>query len=106
MKIAMGAAGKAAGKLKKMMKGSKRVKAISDRIQKAAKKAMDKLGVPPSLQNKVSKGICTVTGHPVDVATGKVFTDNVDFELDAPVPFSWERTWFSTSTYKGPLGHG
>ena len=52
------------------------------------------------------KAICTVTGHPVDVATGKVFTEKVDFELPGPIPFKWERTWFSTSTYQGPLGHG
>lgn len=106
MKILMGAAGKAAKKLKKAMKASKKVKKVSDKIHKAAKKAMKKLGVPPSIQNKVHKAICTVTGHPVDVATGKVFTDNVDFELPGPIPLRWERTWYSSSSYRGPLGHG
>jgi RHS repeat-associated protein len=106
MKVAMGALGKAAKKLRRMLKGSQKAKAISKRIHAAAKKAMDKLGVPPSVRNKVHKGICTVTGHPVDVATGKVFTDNVDFELPGPIPLRWERTWFSTSVYRGPLGHG
>ncbi|HLP42775.1 MAG TPA: DUF6531 domain-containing protein [Fibrobacteria bacterium] len=106
MKLVMGAAGKAARKLRKMQKASKKIKAISDRIHKAARKAMDKLGVPPSARNKVHKSICTVTGHPVDVATGKVFTDNVDFELPGPLALRWERTWYSTSTYSGPLGHG
>jgi RHS repeat-associated protein len=47
-----------------------------------------------------------VTGHPVDVATGKVFTDAVDFELPGPIPFRWERVWYSCSVYDGPLGHG
>jgi hypothetical protein len=105
-KLGMAGLGKAMKKLKKAMKASKKVKAVSDRIHKAASKAMKKLGVPPSVQNKVHKGICTVTGHPVDVATGKVFTDNVDFELPGPIPLKWERTWFSCSTYAGPLGHG
>jgi RHS repeat-associated protein len=105
-KLGMAALGKAFKKLRKLQKGSKRMKALSDRAHAAAKKAMDKLGVPPSVQNKVQKGICTVTGHPVDVATGKVFTDNVDFEFPGPLHLKWERTWFSTSIYSGPLGNG
>jgi len=105
-KLGMAALGKAFAKWRKFAKGSKRAKAISKRIQNAAKKAMDKLGVPDNLRNKVHKAICTVTGHPVDVATGKVFTDTVDFSLPGPIPLVWERTWFSTSTYQGPLGHG
>lgn len=105
-KLGMAALGKAFAKWKKFAKGSKRAKAISDRIQAKAKKLMDKLGVPDSLQNKVSKAICTVTGHPVDVATGKVFTDTVDFSLPGPIPLVWERTWYSCSVYQGPLGHG
>jgi RHS repeat-associated protein len=57
-------------------------------------------------RNKVSRWICTVTGHPVDVATGKVFTDFVDFTLPGPLPFALERVWYSCSRYDGPLGHG
>ena len=52
------------------------------------------------------KAICTVTGHPVDVASGTFFTDEEDFWLDGPVPLSWERTWYSRSDYRGPLGNG
>lgn len=59
-----------------------------------------------SLQGMLHKAICTVTGHPVDVATGTFFTDEEDFWLDGPVPLSWERTWYSRSDYRGPLGHG
>ncbi|MEO7779637.1 MAG: DUF6531 domain-containing protein, partial [Fibrobacteria bacterium] len=105
-KLGMAALGKAFAKLKRVMKGSKKAKAISNRIQQAAEALMKKLGVPGNLRNLVHKSICTVTGHPVDVATGKVFTDNVDFELSGPIPLRWERTWFSTSVYRGPLGHG
>ncbi|PUA28482.1 MAG: hypothetical protein B0W54_18740 [Cellvibrio sp. 79] len=100
------ALGGAFKKLRKMQKKSKRIKKMSDAIHKRAKKAMDKLGVPPNVRNKVHKGICTVTGHPVDVATGKMFTDHIDFSLPGPLPLVWERTWYSTSVYDGPLGHG
>lgn len=102
----MKALGGAMGKLRKLQKGSKRIKKVSDAVHRKAKKAMDKLGVPPNAQNKVHKGICSITGHPVDVAAGKLFTDAVDFELPGPLAIKWERTWFSTSVYDGPLGHG
>ncbi len=100
------ALGGAFKKLRKMQKKSPRMKKISNAIHNRAKKAMDKLGVPPNVRNKVHKNICTVTGHPVDVATGKMFTDHVDFSLPGPLPLVWERTWYSTSVYDGPLGHG
>ena len=100
------ALGGAFKKLRKMQKKSPRMKKISSAIHNRAKKAMDKLGVPPNIRNKVHKNICTVTGHPVDVATGKMFTDHVDFSLPGPLPLVWERTWYSTSVYDGPLGHG
>jgi RHS repeat-associated protein len=98
---------KAMGNLiRKFQKNSKFFKRVSVVLRRKAKKICKKLGVPKSVQNKISKGICTVTGHPVDVATGKVFTDNIDFELPGPIPLVWERTWFSTSVYDGPLGRG
>ena len=106
MKAGMAALGKLAKAFRKLQKGSKRWKALSDRIHAAAKKAMNKLGIPPNVQNKVHRSICSATGHPVDIATGKVFTDAVDIELPGPLPFKWERVWFSTSVYNGPLGHG
>lgn len=106
MKAAMAGLGKAFKKLKKLQKASKKMKALSDKVQRAAKKAMDKLGVPPNVQNRVRRAICSVTGHPVDVATGKVFTEAVDFTLDGRFPFSFERVWYSSSVYSGPLGYG
>ncbi|WP_430931177.1 DUF6531 domain-containing protein [Saccharicrinis sp. 156] len=106
MKLGMAGLGKLAGKLRKMQKSSKRMKKISDKLHKAADKIMDKLGVPPSVRNKVHRGICSVTGHPVDIATGKVFTEHTDIQLPGPIPFSWERVYFTTSMYEGPMGHG
>ena len=99
-------AGKGLKKLNKLKKSSKLIKKASDKMHKAAEAAMEKMKVPKNIRNKVHKGICTVTGHPVDVATGKVFTEAFDFDLPGPIPMIWERTWFSTSEYRGPLGHG
>lgn len=93
------------GALKKFRKG-KLMRKLSDKIHKLANKACDKLKIGKRARALIHKAICTVTGHPVDVATGKVFTDRVDFELPGAIPFEWERTWYSTSTYAGPLGHG
>jgi RHS repeat-associated protein len=106
MRAAMAGLGKAFKKLRKLQKASRRMKALSDKIQNAAKKAMNKLGVPPSVQNRVSRAICSVTGHPVDVATGKVFTESVDWQLPGAIRFRWERVWYSCSIYDGPLGRG
>ena len=59
-----------------------------------------------SLKGMLHKALCTVTGHPVDVASGTFFTDEEDFFLTGVIPLSWERTWYSKSDYKGPLGNG
>ena len=48
----------------------------------------------------------TCEKDPIDVTTGAMLFDAVDIELPGPVPFAWERTWYSTSRRAGPLGHG
>jgi RHS repeat-associated protein len=65
---------------------------------------IDKL--PPGLRGGLHAAVCHVTGHPVDVVSGMLFTDEEDFSLPGIIPFSWERTWYSDSSYRGPLGHG
>jgi RHS repeat-associated protein len=106
--MAMAMKGVMAGlkKLKGLMKASKRMKKLSRKLHKLADKLADKLHLGDGARNMMHKAICTVTGHPVDVATGKVFTEQTDFEIAGPLPLVWERTWYSTSTYRGPLGHG
>ncbi|MEJ8826777.1 DUF6531 domain-containing protein [Variovorax humicola] len=50
---------------------------------------------------------CKLTGHPVDVATGKVMTRFLDAELPGPMPLRIER--FYSSNFAGrssPHGHG
>lgn len=93
-------------KLRRLRESNEHWKAASAAIHKRAKRAMDKLGVPPHAQKQVHKRICTVTGHPVDVATGKLITDFVDFVLPGPLPLEFERDWYSCDDYCGPLGRG
>ncbi len=59
------------------------------------------------LRSMWNRKVCRVTGHPVDVATGRMFTDNVDFALPGPLPLTFERVYdTSLSHRRGPLGHG
>jgi RHS repeat-associated protein len=53
-----------------------------------------------------SKIICFFTGHPVDVASGMVTTSAMDLWVPGPIPFKFERNYYSRSDYNGPLGHG
>lgn len=43
-----------------------------------------------SLKGMLHKALCTVTGHPVDVASGTFFTDEEDFFLTGVIPLSWK----------------
>ncbi|MDP9033562.1 MAG: DUF6531 domain-containing protein [Myxococcota bacterium] len=109
----------AAKKLAALAMKSKRLGALAAKIERGleraselAHEALDKvlgklgLGKTTGLRNALSRAICSLTGHPVDVATGKVLTEQVDFELPGAIPLRWERVWYSTSIYRGPLGYG
>ncbi|MFL5306814.1 MAG: DUF6531 domain-containing protein, partial [Polyangia bacterium] len=62
---------------------------------------------PGRLRNILSKAVCFLTGHPVDVASGRVLTDHVDFALPGPLPLKFERNYASSwANRAGPLGHG
>ena len=50
--------------------------------------------------------ICQLTGHPVDVVSGEVLTQSVDFELPGPIPLAFERSYYSRDRADGPLGPG
>lgn len=43
-------------------------------------------------------------GHPVDVATGELYTRACEFELGGPLPLVWARLWMSSSSHNGELG--
>lgn len=106
--MALKGLGKGLKRLAKSKVAEKVAKATSKAMHNAAEGLMGRAGVSAAsrMRNRVHRAICTLTGHPVDVATGKVLTDAVDFSLPGPLPLVWERVWYSTSTYQGPLGHG
>lgn len=58
------------------------------------------------LYNKIDKKLKTYVGHPVDVAGGDLFTESTDFTFKGVIPLSFERVWYSDSSYDGPLGRG
>jgi RHS repeat-associated protein len=59
------------------------------------------------LRNLLSKAVCFLTGHPVDVATGRVLTSAIDFELPGALPLRLERHYSSAwANRAGPLGAG
>jgi RHS repeat-associated protein len=59
------------------------------------------------LRNFIPKARCFFTGHPVDIATGRVMTDSVDFEMPGPIPLVFERSYSSGwSRRSSPLGYG
>ena len=62
---------------------------------------------PGRLRTILEKGVCILTGHPVDVATGRVLTYHIDWELPGPLPLKFERNYSSAVAGRpGPLGYG
>jgi RHS repeat-associated protein len=106
-RLAAGALTKGFKKLRGLQKGSRKMKAVSERLHKAADEVMDKLGVGKRARDRVHKSICTLTGHPVDVATGRVVTEALDWELPGPIPLKFERHYSSSLSWRDSvLGHG
>ena len=62
---------------------------------------------PGRFRNLLHRVTCFLTGHPVDVASGKMVTDFVDAELPGPLPLKIERNYSSAFAGRnGLLGHG
>jgi hypothetical protein len=51
-----------------------------------AQKSMNKLGLSERASNIANRLLCTVTGHPVDVISGYLYTETMDFEFPGPIP--------------------
>jgi len=79
---------------------------VVKKLGEAAQKAMNRLNISERASALANRLLCTVTGHPVDVISGYLYTEAVDFELAGPIPLRWERLWNSTSIHQGALGHG
>lgn len=76
-------------------------------------KASDKISHKLGAGNKIGRGAKKVSNwlrslgfEPIDLVTGAMTYPGVDFELQGPIPFSWERVWDSNSDFVGMLGHG
>lgn len=78
-------------------------------LGKLWKKARGKMKAPdsktPHLGKAQPEANVKCKGEPVDVATGKVFSVNTDFELPGPIPLVWDRTYYSNAETDGPLGY-
>ncbi|HQU84124.1 MAG TPA: DUF6531 domain-containing protein, partial [Pyrinomonadaceae bacterium] len=60
--------------------------------------------LPPG---KLRNALCPVTGHPVEVVTGRMFTQKTDFEVDWRIPVSFDRIYDTSSVdYESTLGWG
>ncbi|ATB36463.1 hypothetical protein CYFUS_001878 [Cystobacter fuscus] len=107
MKLALGALLKGLKKLRNLQKASRKMSDVSDRIHKAANKVMDKVGLGERARDRIHKAICTLTGHPVDVVTGRAVTKAVDWELPGPIPLKFERNYSSSLCERdSAVGHG
>ena len=76
-------------------------------LRKLLKRSARKIQLKLPKGSRRRKALCFITGHPVDIATGRVFTSQTDFELPGRIPVEFTRV-YSTSAidYEGPLGRG
>jgi len=93
MSFGMGALMKGAGKALK-------------KVGAAMKKGLTAVNKKLKKGSKLKKMLCKWGFEPVNLVTGEVLYEGVDFELPGPIPIQWERSWYSFSEYKGSLGHG
>lgn len=76
----------------------------SELIRNGTRKILEKFG--KKMPDWLVKAFCKLDGDPVDVISGNVLYDAVDFELPGPIPLQWKRIWCSASRIVGHLGHG
>jgi len=103
---ALGAAVRAGAKLFRKLRSAQRRSAGWGRLSQGMRKAVDHIA-PKRWRDRIHRAICFATGHPVDIATGRVFTDHVDLELPGPLPLVIERVYTSSMSWRdGPVGFG
>lgn len=62
------------------------------------------LKLPPG---RLRQSLCVLTGHPVEIASGRMFTSQTDFTIDGRVPINFERVYDTSAIdYEGALGWG
>ncbi len=84
-----------------------RAKASADAMKAAAAKAhkwIDANMPEGAARDQAHKDVCTQTGHPVDVVTGRMFIDVLDVRLPGRFPLLFERTYSSLYRESGAFG--
>jgi RHS repeat-associated protein len=57
--------------------------------------------------SRLRNALCAVTGHPVDIASGRVFTSQTDFTLPGRIPIEFRRAYDTSAIdYESPFGPG
>lgn len=58
-------------------------------------------------EGRLRRALCAATGHPVEIASGRMFTSKTDFEIDGRVPVIFERNYDTSAVdYEGAFGWG
>ncbi len=58
-------------------------------------------------EGRLRRSLCALTGHPVEIASGRMFTSKTDFEIDGRVPVIFERNYDTSAVdYEGAFGWG
>jgi len=61
--------------------------------------------MPPGAEREQAhRAVCSATGHPIDVVTGKMFTRDTDLELPGRIPFQFVRNYSSARSDVGIFG--
>jgi RHS repeat-associated protein len=98
--------------LRNLAKAGKLGKGVQNALEKASNamhNAAERIlrRAPERARNMVHSAICTLTGHPVDVATGKVFAFDIDFRIPGFLSIEFRRTYNSAcASHDSQIGHG
>jgi YD repeat-containing protein len=80
---------------------------LSKFFEKLSKKMKSKNPKGSRARQMWNDFVCFLTGHPVDVATGRVITSQTDLELFGPLPLTFSRRYDSSASHRpGVLGYG
>ncbi|MFW5810291.1 MAG: DUF6531 domain-containing protein [Thermodesulfobacteriota bacterium] len=88
--------------------GAARDKASAEAMKAAAAAAHKWINanMPPGAdREQAHRDVCSVTGHPIDVATGKLVTKNIDLTLPGRIPFEFTRNYSSARSDVGAFGY-
>lgn len=78
--------------------------AVAELLRKGVQKILNKFG--KNMPGWLRRAFCKLAGDPVNLISGNVVYDTIDFELPGPMPLQWHRIWCSASQIVGHLGHG